>query len=268
MEQKANGAFRVLGPLPLCFQSVYPEVFERPEDLRPDLKFPFVENFLIEVRDVWSRHDARTKSGPWVETDEQGKEYALEAIAASWKGNKILMIEILGDAYEERWRFLQMGRENVLMRKYLEAEVRRRTSDIRAREEEIALRLVWAAESRDDGETGSKTALLQMAKDIALGHHEKWDGSGYPSGLAGEEIPLTARIVAIADVFDALVQDRVYKPAISVEEAFAIMRKSGGSHFDPDLLDRFVYLRERFAEIAGERSAPLFDGFRGNPVTG
>jgi putative two-component system response regulator len=86
----------------------------------------------------------------------------------------------------------------------------------------------------------STSPLLQMGEVIALAHHEKWDGSGYPHGLAGEEIPLYARICAIADVFDALTTKRPYKDAFSNEEAIRIMREGRGKHFDPQLLDLFL----------------------------
>ena len=78
-------------------------------------------------------------------------------------------------------------------------------------------------------------SLLQTALDIAFGHHEKWDGSGYPGGVAGEDIPLCARITAIADVFDALTSVRPYKRAFTAEEAFDIIYKDSGTHFDPYL---------------------------------
>ena len=79
--------------------------------------------------------------------------------------------------------------------------------------------------------------LLQEARNIAYGHHEKWNGQGYPRGLAGEDIPLSARISAVADVFDALTSERPYKPAFSNEEAFGILYKDSGSHFDPYLIE-------------------------------
>ena len=85
--------------------------------------------------------------------------------------------------------------------------------------------------------------FLNIAKDIALYHHEKWDGSGYPYGLSGENIPLSARIMAIADVFDALTAKRCYKDAMPVDKAFAIIRESSGSHFDPTLADIFLTLK-------------------------
>lgn len=75
---------------------------------------------------------------------------------------------------------------------------------------------------------------------LAASHHEKWDGSGYPRGLAGEEIPLEARIIAIADVYDALISDRVYRPAMSQEQACALMASQGGHSFDPGLLRCFL----------------------------
>ena len=84
------------------------------------------------------------------------------------------------------------------------------------------------------------SGLLAMARRIALGHHEKWDGSGYPNALAGEEIPLEARIVAIADVFDALTSERPYKRAWPVEEAVTFIRDQAGRHFDPHLVELFL----------------------------
>lgn len=85
----------------------------------------------------------------------------------------------------------------------------------------------------------SDITMVQMAADIALGHHERWDGTGYPEGLAGEDIPLSARIVAIVDVYDALSHKRVYKEAMLEDEVIRIMQESRGSHFDPRLLDLF-----------------------------
>jgi methanogenic corrinoid protein MtbC1 len=86
----------------------------------------------------------------------------------------------------------------------------------------------------------SSSSILDMAATIALSHHEKWDGSGYPRGLAGEQIPIEGRIVAVADVFDALTSDRVYRAAFPVEEAIEMMREQRGRHFDPVLLDAFL----------------------------
>jgi len=194
----------------------------------------------------------------------------------------------------------------------LEQEVRDRTADIRNREEEIALRLVWASEFRDDttGEHirrigmgsailaealghsksfvddirvaspmhdvgkigvpdhillkpdkltpaefeiikkhtefgagilgGSDIPLLQFASEIALTHHEKWNGSGYPQGLAGEDIPEAARIVAIVDVYDALSFDRVYRPAYSEEKVLKILQQGKGAHFEPSIFECFM----------------------------
>ncbi len=87
---------------------------------------------------------------------------------------------------------------------------------------------------------GSDSPVLQTAAIIALTHHERYDGSGYPHRLAGERIPVEGRIVAIADVFDALTSDRVYRPAITVDQAVAILRDGRGTHFDPVLLDHFL----------------------------
>ena len=97
--------------------------------------------------------------------------------------------------------------------------------------------------------------LLQMSKEIALSHHEKWDGSGYPQGLAGEDIPLSGRIVAIADVFDALTTERPYKNAWTVEDAVKLINDGSGQHFDPNLVPIFhevlpdiLKIKEQYAE--------------------
>ncbi|MGN0152968.1 MAG: HD domain-containing phosphohydrolase [Lachnospiraceae bacterium] len=90
--------------------------------------------------------------------------------------------------------------------------------------------------------------LVQISCDVAQYHHEKWDGSGYPEGLKGEEIPLCARIMAVADVFDALVSKRVYKDKIPPEEAFAIIQEESGKHFDPEIVDIFMAIRNEIEE--------------------
>ncbi|MCA9794043.1 MAG: response regulator [Candidatus Eremiobacteraeota bacterium] len=96
--------------------------------------------------------------------------------------------------------------------------------------------------------SGAQSELLQMAEVIALSHHEKWDGSGYPQGLAGEAIPRVARIVAVCDVFDALTSSRPYKKAWTVEAALEEIRRGRGQHFDPVLVDVFL---ENFETIVG-----------------
>jgi len=104
------------------------------------------------------------------------------------------------------------------------------------------------------------SGLLHRAREIALSHHEKWDGSGYPNGLAGEDIPLVGRIVAIADVFDALTSERPYKKAWSVEAAVELLRAEAGRHFDPQLVELFLTqlpvlleIKARWAEGAAVR---------------
>jgi putative two-component system response regulator len=98
--------------------------------------------------------------------------------------------------------------------------------------------------------------LMQTAKLIALSHHERWDGSGYPGGLKGEQIPIYGRIAAIADVFDALTSERPYKKAWPVEEAIAEIRKGSGSHFDPKAVDAF---NKALPEILDIRAKHLDD---------
>ncbi|HVC97398.1 MAG TPA: HD domain-containing phosphohydrolase [Pirellulales bacterium] len=92
--------------------------------------------------------------------------------------------------------------------------------------------------------------FLQMAREIATSHHERWDGTGYPSGLAGNEIPLSARIVAIADNYDALVSRRSYKEAFSHERAVDIIRQGSGTMFDPRLVRTFLEIEPQFRDIA------------------
>ena len=110
--------------------------------------------------------------------------------------------------------------------------------------------LGWCALYQAEHELGKEVPFLLHAKDIALSHHERWDGSGYPQGLAGNAIPLSARIMAVADVYDALVCQRVYKSAGPHEEAVGIIQGGRGSHFDPDLVDVFLGIQETFRGIA------------------
>jgi putative two-component system response regulator len=98
--------------------------------------------------------------------------------------------------------------------------------------------------------------FLQMARQIALAHHERWDGRGYPRGLSEESIPLAARIVAIADVYDALTVRRVYKEAWTHERSVAVIRDGRGKHFDPDMVDAFLRIHTEFRDI-GRRCGNL-----------
>ncbi|HKS89221.1 MAG TPA: two-component system response regulator [Stellaceae bacterium] len=97
---------------------------------------------------------------------------------------------------------------------------------------------------------GTSVPFLRYAKEIALSHQEKWDGSGYPEARRGDDIPLSARLMAVADVYDALISRRVYKPAFSQERSIALMREGRGSHFDPDILDMFLAHTDEFQAIA------------------
>jgi putative two-component system response regulator len=101
-----------------------------------------------------------------------------------------------------------------------------------------------------ESELGIDVPFLQYAKEIAYGHHEKWDGSGYPQGLSGEDIPISARLMAVADVYDALISRRVYKEGMPHEQAVQIILDGKGTHFDPHIIEAFVVLHETFKEIA------------------
>lgn len=87
---------------------------------------------------------------------------------------------------------------------------------------------------------GSRSEIVRLGGVIARSHHEWWDGTGYPQGLAGEAIPKEGRIAAIADVYDALTTNRVYRPAFPQDDAVQMMRQERGTHFDPEMLDMFI----------------------------
>ena len=93
-------------------------------------------------------------------------------------------------------------------------------------------------------------SFLRFAREIAYSHQEKWDGSGYPEGLWGEQIPLSARLMVVADVYDALISRRIYKPALPHEQAVAMIREGRDQHFDPDIVDAFLECAEQFRTIA------------------
>lgn len=97
--------------------------------------------------------------------------------------------------------------------------------------------------------SNSNAKIIMLAEQIALSHHEKWNGQGYPNGLSGKDIPLAARIVTVADVFDALTSKRPYKKNFSVKVALNIMKKERGQHFDPDVLDIFLANIDRILKI-------------------
>lgn len=105
--------------------------------------------------------------------------------------------------------------------------------------------------------SGDDSELLVMAHDIALYHHEKWDGSGYPHGLKGEEIPLVGRIGAIADIFDALASDRPYKKAWSIDKTIQYIKEASGSLFDPGLVENFMKLLPAILQIKQQFAEPV-----------
>lgn len=98
------------------------------------------------------------------------------------------------------------------------------------------------------------TLFIQVAKDIAYCHHEKWDGSGYPQGIAGEEIPLSARLMALADVYDALTTERPYKKIFSHDAATEMITQQRGGHFDPDITDCFEQINQEFNTISSKNN--------------
>lgn len=101
-----------------------------------------------------------------------------------------------------------------------------------------------------EDQLGLEVEFLKYAKEIAYSHQEKWDGSGYPEALAGDAIPISARLMAVADVYDALISRRVYKEGMPHEKAVAIITEGRGSHFDPDIVDAFLALSTEFQQVA------------------
>jgi putative two-component system response regulator len=124
-------------------------------------------------------------------------------------------------------------------------------------QEEFEIMKLHAVRGRDtirqvEEYIGGSNGFLTYAREIAHSHQEKWDGSGYPEKLAGEAIPLSARLMAVADVYDALISKRIYKPPFGHTEAVAVMQDGRGTHFDPDILDAFLEIEGVFAEIASK----------------
>lgn len=119
--------------------------------------------------------------------------------------------------------------------------------------EEIKLHTVYGRDAilRAEQALGNvKSTFLSIAREIAYTHHEKWDGSGYPQGLAGDEIPISGRLMALADVYDALTSQRVYKETYTHEKAVEIIREERGKHFDPGIVDAFLDIENAFRNIA------------------
>jgi putative two-component system response regulator len=104
--------------------------------------------------------------------------------------------------------------------------------------------------SHAEHDLGMDVAFLTMAKEIAYSHQEKWDGSGYPQGLSGDRIPISARLMAVADVYDALISRRIYKQPMSHADAVQIIKQSSGRHFDPDVVEAFIAIEDHFQAIA------------------
>lgn len=102
-------------------------------------------------------------------------------------------------------------------------------------------------------------SFLRLAQIIAMSHHEKWDGSGYPAGLSGDDIPIPGRLMAVADVYDALISKRIYKAAFSHQKAMDIIHEGRGNHFDPDVVDALDAIEPEFIKIAAEFSDESYD---------
>jgi HD-GYP domain-containing protein (c-di-GMP phosphodiesterase class II) len=287
--------------------------------------FPYLSCFIEDAEQHWQAESLEPiASGIWVEIDELEHELPLEACAMWLDGEQVLLIYHLGTKYTQDLSRLQQVRNSLLTQEMLESEVKRRTLEIRRREEEIAIKLVsltslrdeetgthirriglyaavmakaldWDADAIDnirvaapmhdigkigipdrvlrksgvlndeefhvmkrhteigaDMLRGTNIPVLEMAAEIALNHHERWDGTGYPRGIAGDAIPISARITTIVDIYDALVHERVYKQAMPEQEALNLMNEMAGRHLDPHLFALFLRLLPAMRRIRSE----------------
>jgi putative two-component system response regulator len=114
---------------------------------------------------------------------------------------------------------------------------------------------------------GAKVEYLQIAKEMILYHQEKWDGSGYPAGVSGDDIPVYARLMAVADVYDALISRRVYREGLPHDQVVQIIANGRGSHFDPEIVDVFLQVQDDFLEIARRFADPVPTGRAGHDVS-
>lgn len=308
----ANDAYRCVGCMQPWARHHLSQIEENQNIYRLNPDSTVLVCFVDEIAELWCRGDEFiNSSGPWIENINNSEDEAYRALAINNdKGAFLLLFRLGADFLLEKAK-MQHVRDDLLAAEVLKREVRKRTLEIRKREEEIVTRLLAASGARDD-ETGahvrriglycelmgkclgwdvartddirlaatmhdigkigvpdvvflkpgkldehewdimkthaviggemlkdSKIPLLQMASDIACFHHERYDGSGYVEGLSGENIPITARMTAIADVYDALVHRRVYKAPIPEDEVIKIMKAEAGKHFDPYLLKLF-----------------------------
>lgn len=287
--------------------------------------FPYLSCFIEDAEQHWQAQSLEPiASGIWVEIDELEHELPLEACAMWLDGEQVLLIYHLGTKYTQDLSRLQQVRNSLLTQEMLESEVKRRTLEIRRREEEIAIKLVsltslrdeetgthirriglyaavmakaldWDADAIDNIRVaapmhdigkigipdrvlrksgvlndeefhvmkrhteigaymlrGTNIPVLEMAAEIALNHHERWDGTGYPRGIAGDAIPIAARITTIVDIYDALVHERVYKQAMPEQEALNLMNEMAGRHLDPHLFTLFLRLLPAMRRIRSE----------------
>ncbi len=322
---RGDDRFVILSDLTDWFTEIWP-VANPAQDLHIDGTSPFLDNFLLDAIPHWhSGSREMIRSGPFIEEIVQiDKSHPLEASALTLDDQPVLLLTNLGESYQQSVTLLQAARENLLTQEALEAEVSRRTREIRERESEVAGRLIYAAGFRDE-ETGAhikriglysaeiaaslgwspsqvddiKTAapmhdigkigipdrilkkpgkltkeeltimrrhpeigaeilansqvpMIRLAAEIAGSHHEHWDGNGYPNGLVGENIPIGARIVAIVDVYDALVHKRVYKDAYPEDQAISMMSDLVATQFDPVIFQIFADNLETMRAIRNE----------------
>lgn len=316
--------FCCLSEPPYWLKVFYPALVKG-DSLSSDQFFPFLQNFLFDAQDHWfNQEPGLLKSGYWIEQDDEAIEWPLEATAIRVKGKNLLLLSHMKHSYDAMQVKMQQARNELLVKEQLELEVYNRTKQIRAREEEIAIRLVNASGFRDE-ETGmhirriglysaemgkklgwpqhkvdeirlaapmhdvgkigiadcilkkpgrltedefssmkeharigyemlagSDIPMMDTAAIIAHSHHEKYDGSGYPNGLKGDEIPIEARIVAIVDVYDALTHKRVYKEAYARDKVFEIMKGMAGNHLDEELYAVFLSIIDKIEEIKNQ----------------
>jgi response regulator RpfG family c-di-GMP phosphodiesterase len=190
---------------------------------------------LVEFRDnITGKHTERTQNGVKLLLDEINKQELFQDIVANWDIYLILQSAQLHDVGK-----IAIS-DNIL---------KKPGSLTKDEFDEIKKHVTFGVDIIERIETDSgESDLLNHAKIFALTHHERWDGTGYPHGLRGDEIPLQGRIMAIADVYDALVSERPYKKAFTHEKAVEIIMDGKGSQFDPTLIDLFMRINDKYNE--------------------
>ena len=235
------------------------------EDARrqhPEVASKVLERNVSLRRAIQQFEEHGTSDLPWYETiDRLSDALALRDEETGRHIERVgLICEVLaGDLAVDPWTAEEIGRASMLHdvgKLGISDSILQRPGQLDTQEREIIKR---HAEMGHQILSGSSAPLLELAATIALCHHERWDGSGYPRGLKGEEIPIAGRVTAVADVFDALTSDRVYRRAMPVDVAQEEIRRGSGTQFDPSVVDSFFRKLDDILSIRETHPDPRLD---------